>query len=148
MPRRAGSAQLSGCSFARLLENAPGSVETRRAGGWGVGGSPEGNLKEAVPQHLYLVCVSPLRNRQGSGAGTTTLCKLLAKWTSQAEMSGGRNIQTIDMLYYVHVKVLNSVRKKNTHHDDIMWNSTSHCKTVHVWISVTVADFWDKTDQN
>lgn len=92
-----------------------------RAGGWGVeesgvvGGSPEGNLKEAVPQHLYLVCVSPLRNRRGSGAGTTTLCKLLAKWTSQAEMSGGRNIQTIDMLYYMHVKVLNSVRKKKIH---------------------------------
>lgn len=124
----------------------------RGLGVWGErggGGSPEGNLKEAVPQHLYLVCVSPLRNRQGSGAGTTTLCKLLAKWTSQAEMSGGRNIQTIDMLYYMHVKVLNSVRKKkNTHHDDIMWNSTSHCKTVHVWISVPVADFWDKTDQN
>lgn len=50
-PRRAGSAQLSGGSFAQLHENAPGSVETRRT----VGGSSEGNLKEAVPRHLYLV---------------------------------------------------------------------------------------------
>lgn len=30
-------------------------------------------------------------------------------------MSGGRNIQTIDVLYCIHVKVLNSVRKKQIH---------------------------------